>query len=224
MKDSAPRALRKDAAENRERLLAAARELFAEHGLGVTLNDIAHHAGVGVGTAYRRFPNKEAVIDALFEERMEDVETVAREALNEPDAWHALAGYLKRSLQMQFGDRGLNQILSDPTLGDTRINDVRVRIAPLVVELVERAKEQGAVRPDFEPTDVIFIQAAVSTIMEGTRDVAPNLYERYLALFLDGIRTGRPDFTPLPIPALSSEVTHLAMTSERRRERGRSRP
>ena len=64
------RALRKDAAPNRERLLAAAGELFAEHGLAVTLNDIAHHAGVGVGTAYRRFANKEEVIDALFEQRL----------------------------------------------------------------------------------------------------------------------------------------------------------
>ncbi len=223
MTDATPRALRRDAAENRARLLAAARELFAEHGLGVTLNDIAHHAGVGVGTAYRRFPNKEAVIDALFEERMEDVETAAREALEEPDAWQALAGYLERTLQMQFGDRGLNQILNDPTLGDARINDVRVRIAPLVVELVERAKEQGVVRPDLEPTDVIFIQAALSTIMDSTRDLAPNLHERYLVLFLDGIRAGRSDVSPLPAPALSSEVTHLAMTSERRRARGGSK-
>src|SRR3954465_14736068 len=62
--------MRRDAAANRELLLAAAGELFAERGLAVTLNDIAHHAGVGVGTAYRRFANKEEVIDALFEQRL----------------------------------------------------------------------------------------------------------------------------------------------------------
>ena len=67
MPTTAQPTLRKDAALNRERLLAAASELFAERGLNVTLNDIAHHAGVGVGTAYRRFANKEEVIDALFE-------------------------------------------------------------------------------------------------------------------------------------------------------------
>ena len=71
------RTLRKDAAENRERLLAAASELFAERGLDVTLNDIAHRAGVGVGTAYRRFTNKEEVIDALFEQRLQQVEEAA---------------------------------------------------------------------------------------------------------------------------------------------------
>src|SRR5438270_14072558 len=94
--------LRKDAAQNRERLLAAAAELFAERGLDVTLNDIAHHAGLGVGTAYRRFANKEQVIDALFEERLRDVADVATEALHDPDPWHGLITFLERSLEMQF--------------------------------------------------------------------------------------------------------------------------
>jgi AcrR family transcriptional regulator len=216
MTDAMDRALRKDAALNRERLLASARELFAEQGLGVTLNDIAHHAGVGVGTAYRRFANKEEIIDALFEERLQAVEAVAQQSLNEPDPWLALTGYLERTLEMQFGDRGLHQILNDPTLGDERVNDVRRRIAPLTVELVERAKAAGVVRPDFAPTDVIFIQAALSPIIETTREVAPDLYRRYLALVLDGIRASDVTNSPLPVQALSSEVTHQAMTSKRR--------
>src|SRR5438270_6027199 len=95
--------LRKDAAQNRERLLAAAAELFAERGLAVTLNDIAHHAGVGVGTAYRRFANKEEVIDALFEDGLQAVAEVARAALDDPDPWHALVAFLERTLDMQFG-------------------------------------------------------------------------------------------------------------------------
>src|SRR3954469_7668052 len=106
MTEITSRALRKDAARNRERLLAAARELFATRGLGVTLNDIAHHAGVGVGTAYRRFANKEEVIDALFEEGLRDVADLANEALASPDAWAGLVVFLERSLHMQFGDRG----------------------------------------------------------------------------------------------------------------------
>lgn len=215
-KAQAPRPLRKDASVNRERLLDAARELFAEKGLGVTLNDIAHHAGVGVGTAYRRFANKEEIIDTLFEERLQAVEAIAREALDEPDPWQALTDYLRRALAMQFGDRGLHQILDDPTLGDARINDVRVRIAPLIVELVDRAKNAGVVRDDFQPTDVTFIQSAMAPIMNSTRDVAPEIYERYLTFFLDGIRSDDRRFTPLPAPALSSETTHSAMTLRRR--------
>src|SRR5947208_14159980 len=92
------RSLRKDAAQNRERLLTAASELFAERGLNVTLNDIAHHAGVGVGTAYRRFANKEAVIDALFEQRLREVAALADDALRDDDAWNCLVSYLDGSL------------------------------------------------------------------------------------------------------------------------------
>src|ERR1700710_867993 len=129
------RPLRKDAAENRERLLAAAAELFAHRGLDVTLNDIAHHAGVGVGTAYRRFANKEEVIDALFEDRLQAVAEVATDALDDPDPWNGLVSFLERALEMQFGDRGLNQIMNNAALGDARVSEARDRIAPVIEEL-----------------------------------------------------------------------------------------
>src|SRR4051812_4167611 len=103
--------LRRDAARNRERLLAAASELFAERGLNVTLNDIAHRAGVGVGTAYRRFANKEEVIDALFEQRLQEVIRAAHEALEAMDGWTGLVTFLERSLHLQFGDQGLTEIM-----------------------------------------------------------------------------------------------------------------
>jgi AcrR family transcriptional regulator len=208
------RPLRKDAELNRERLLAAARELFATRGLEVTLNDIAHHAGVGVGTAYRRFANKEEVIDALFEEGLEDVATVAHEALAAADAWDGLVLFLERSLHMQFGDRGLNQIMNNTALGRDRISDARDRIAPLIRELVERAKAEGVVRPDLDQSDLIFMQLGLSAIMESSRAIEPQLYTRYLAMFLDGIRADR-SFQPLPIRALTAAETHRAMTRQR---------
>src|SRR3954470_20317460 len=105
--------MRRDAAANRERLLAAAGELFAEQGLSVTLNDIAHHAGVGVGTAYRRFANKDEVIDALFEQRLHQVIALATEAVQDPDAWRGLTTFLERSLEMQLEDRGLTELLNN---------------------------------------------------------------------------------------------------------------
>src|SRR3954471_14196165 len=199
------RPLRKDAELNRERLLAAARELFARRGLEVTLNDIAHHAGVGVGTAYRRFANKEEVIDALFEEGLQDIAAVAHEALDEPDAWQGLVMFLERSLHMQFGDRGLNQIMNNPALGDARVSEARTRIAPLITRLVERAKEQGSVRPDFDQADIIFVQVALWAIMARSRAIEPELYRRYLAILLDGIRTDRTTFTPLPVAAVTAD-------------------
>jgi AcrR family transcriptional regulator len=210
------RSLRKDAAINRERLLAAARELFATRGLDVTLNDIAHHAGVGVGTAYRRFANKEEVIDALFEEGLQGIAAVAHEALARPDAWEGLVLFLERSLDMQFGDRGLNQIMNNTALGSDRVSEARDRIAPLIEQLVERAKEQGVVRPDLDQSDLIFAQLALSAIIDASRAIEPTLYTRYLALFLDGIRADRSSVSPLPTRPLTAEETHLAMTRKRR--------
>src|ERR1700710_780024 len=179
MSEAPGRALRRDAAINRERLLDAARELFAEQGLHVSLNDIAHHAGVGVGTAYRRFANKDEVINALFEERLQAVADVAQEALAEPHAREGLATFISRAMHMQFGDRGLNEIMNNRALGDGRVAEVRDRIAPIITALVDKAKRQGVVRPDFDQSDVIFIQVALSGIMDRTRAVSPDLYRRY---------------------------------------------
>lgn len=211
-----PRALRSDAAANRDRLLAAASDLFAERGLDVTLNDIAHHAGVGVGTAYRRFANKEEVIEALFEQRLQQLADVATEAVRDPDAWHGLVTFLERAMHMQFGDRGLNQIMNEPALGNARIAHARDDIAPIITTLVQRAKEQGVVRADLDQTDLIFMQVGLSAVMNRSRELEPQLYRRYLTILLDGIRTDRTEFTPLPIAPLSADQTHTAMTRARR--------
>jgi AcrR family transcriptional regulator len=209
--------LRKDAELNRQRLLAAASDLFAEYGLEVTLNDIAHHAGLGVGTAYRRFANKEQVIDALFEQRLDEVAALAGDALADPDAWRGLTTFLERSLQMQMEDRGLTEILNNPQLGQHRVNESRDRIAPLVGAIVDRAKEQGVLRSDFDSTDAIFIQVALAGVMDGTRGISPALYRRYLTMFLDGIRTDRGPLSELPLPALSVDQTHRVMAPDRLR-------
>src|SRR3954467_777382 len=140
MPDDADRPLRKDAERNRQRLLAAAGELFAERGLDVTLNDIAHHAGVGVGTAYRRFANKEEVIDAYFENKLDQVAELADEALRDPDSWRGLVEYVERASALQMEDRGLMQIFRNPARGQQRVAQASARIAPLIVALVERAR------------------------------------------------------------------------------------
>src|SRR3954464_11040589 len=104
------RPLRRDAERNRQRILAPAGELFTEGGLGVTLDDIAHHAGVGVGTVYRRFRDKEELIDALFDERMEAVLTAAEEALAADDPWLGLEGFFVSIFALQAADRGLREL------------------------------------------------------------------------------------------------------------------
>src|ERR1700743_1904798 len=121
------RPLRRDAERNRQRILDAARELFAEEGLGVTLNDIAHHAGVGVGTVYRRFPEKTVLIEELFEQRLEDLVTLAAAALDDPDAWSGLKTFLRHALELQANDRGVKDLITASTDGLDRMGEIRDR-------------------------------------------------------------------------------------------------
>ena len=106
------RPLRKDAERNRQRILQAAAEVFTERGLEATLDDVAHHAGVGVGTVYRRFPDKASLADALFEQRIDAARwRWPSSAYGEPDAWQALVSFMERSAEMLASDRGLRQML-----------------------------------------------------------------------------------------------------------------
>jgi AcrR family transcriptional regulator len=213
------RPLRKDAEANRSRLLRAAAELFAERGLQVTLNDIARHAGVGVGTAYRRFANKEEVIDALFEQRLEQVAAIGEHALAEPDPWRGLVTYLDQILQLQVKDRGLTGIINHPSLGQHRLTAANERIGPVLNRLVDRARQQGSLREGLAGTDIVFLQLALDAVMNATRDVAPELYRRYLAIFLDGIRAEAAGPDPLPLPAPTEEQTQQVLSPSRSRPR-----
>jgi Aldo/keto reductase family len=96
------------------------------------------------------------------------------------------------------------------------LKDARDRNAALVAEVVDRARRQGSLRPDFDQTDALFIQLALTAVMDSTREIAPQLYRRYLTMFLDGIRADQRQLTPLPVPALTTHETHRVMTRKRR--------
>jgi AcrR family transcriptional regulator len=185
---TAERPLRRDAERNRQRILEAARIVFAERGLSGSHDDIAHEAGVGVGTVYRRFPDKEQLIDALFEERIEEIADVARAAAEDPDPWEGLVGFLVRTQELQSHDRGLKEIVLGGARGAERAAAARERIAPLVVEILQRAKDARLVRSDVELADLPLIQLAIGTIAEAGRDVAPEAWRRTMTLVLDGLR------------------------------------
>jgi AcrR family transcriptional regulator len=194
--------LRADAERNRQRLLAAARELFATRGLHVTLDDIARHAGVGTGTAYRRFANKDALIEALMVDRINEIGTVARECLDDPDPWNALAGFFEKALALQASDRGLKDILWSSGHGREQVVHARRAIAPPVTQLVRRAVAAGVVRADMSTSDVPLINFMLNAIADFSRDDRPELYKRYLAIVLDGLKP-RDGVEPLPVDALS---------------------
>jgi AcrR family transcriptional regulator len=210
-----PRPLRKDAERNRQRILEAARELFAERGLQATLDDVAHRAGVGVGTVYRRFADKEQLIEALFESRLDQMAALAEDGLTDDDAWHGLVTFLEGVLSLQAADRGLKEVALGGPHGRSHVAAARQRIAPLVGRLVLRAKQQGALRADVEVSDMPLLQLMIGTIVDCTREVQPELWRRFLAIVLEGMRA-RPDgVEPLPVEALSMEQVAVAMTAWR---------
>lgn len=201
--------LRADAERNRQRLLTAAKELFASRGLDVTLDDIARHAGVGTGTAYRRFSNKNALIEALMAQRIEEIGAIARECLDEPDPWRGLAGFFERALGLMASDRGLADVLFSPGRGHERTAHARQAIGPVVTKLVARAVAAGVVRPDLATTDVPLLNFMLKTVVDVSRDVEPELYRRYLAIVLDGLKA-REGTEPLPADALAmSDLQHV---------------
>jgi len=212
MSTPAARPLRRDAERNRHRILEAAAEAFAERGLTITMDDIADHAGVGVGTVYRRFPQKELLIEALFEERVGELVAIAERALEEDDPWAALVGFLERAQALQATNRGLKELVLSTTHGRERVACVRERLAPLADALVERAQASGQLRDDIDGTDLPVIQVMLGAVVDVTRDIAPETWRRMLAIVVDGLRAREPH-TPLPAPALDAEQIVHAMRS-----------
>jgi len=213
---SSTRPLRADAERNRARILAAAAEVFANRGLDVSLDEIAAHAGVGVGTVYRRFPDKDALIDALFEEKIDRAVELADRALEIEDPWEAFTTFMRGMCRMQAGDRGFKDALLARDRGRERVAAARERIAPRAMKLLTRAQEAGAVRPDLGPFDVPMLNLCVSLIADRTRDVAPEYWERVLTIIIDGISAQGPA-SPMPVEPLDRDTFTEAMSSGRRR-------
>ncbi|MEV6171463.1 TetR/AcrR family transcriptional regulator [Streptomyces sp. NPDC051954] len=187
---------RRDRELNRRKLLAAAREVFRDHGLKATLDDVARHAGLGVGTAYRHFPNKQALIDELVDDMFARVEEATREGAEDTDTWRGLTASLERVAELQALDRGLREVMlhSDRTASAGLRH--RHQIRQNVDLVVDRAKKQGVLRADAEPWDLVMIQQMLAAVTE--RSGQPDLWRRYLRLLLDGLRADPRRTQPLP--------------------------
>lgn len=204
--------LRQDAERNRQRILTAATELFAERGLDVTLNDIAHHAGVGVGTVYRRYPDKANLVEELFETKMAHVVSLLRDALEDPDPWHGLVQFLESSLEFQASDRALRQILTGSDQGVERVSRIRRQMFPLGRQLVARAVEAGRLRADFQPTDLPLLLLMITSVIDVSRQAQPELWRRYLGIVLDGLKPRSDGNIELSFPALQLELVDAVMS------------
>jgi AcrR family transcriptional regulator len=199
------RPLRRDAERNRQRILKAASEVFTERGLDVSLDEVARHAGVGVGTVYRRFRTKEDLVEALFVDRIESVAVLAEEATRVSDPWSGLAFFMEQAAGKLAGDLGLRQMMMFAVYGGDKIWYARQRNQPLVTKLVERAQAAGQLRSDLRPTDIPFILFVLSEAAQFARQTSPEIWRRYLTIVLDGLRPEREGVTPLPVPAMRPE-------------------
>jgi AcrR family transcriptional regulator len=209
---SIERPLRRDAERNRQRILGAARVVFAERGLSASHDDIAREAGVGVGTVYRRFPDKEQLIDALFEDGMQEMVAVAEEALAITDPWEGFVHFMVRGQELQSANRGLKElVLNGDQHGAARVSRARSRIAPIVEQLLVRAQDAGAVRDDVVVTDIPMMQVAVGAIVDATRDIAPEAWRRTVTVLLDGLRPARRTTRPFTAPPLTLDQFDAAM-------------
>ena len=179
-----PRPLRADARRNRERVLTAARAAFAEHGREAQMDDVARRAGVGVGTVYRHFPTKEALIEALVAEKLRITSENLREALEIDDPWEAFAAGLRRNAEVMAKDAGLREALIRLGPEVTEGSAGRAELEALGARLVERAQADGALRGDVTVADISALMAGLCASM-----AHPALdWRRHLELLLDGLR------------------------------------
>lgn len=204
------RPLRRDAALNREKILLAAREVFGRHGLGVTLDDVARHAGVGVGTVYRRFPDKETLVRALFEQDLGIRQASAERALAHPDPWEGFVDFLAEMGADLAENRGLQEVIMLGSHSSEPIETVRGGMLPFLEALIKRAQESGDLRTEITPSDIPVVVQMLSAASQFTQGKRPDVWRRYFEIILNGIRQ-RPDNLPLTTPSLSNETVEQVM-------------
>jgi AcrR family transcriptional regulator len=186
------RTLRRDAAENRDRLVAAAVEVFDTQGLEASVTEIARVAGVGMGTLYRRFPTKAALIEALVQDQLETTIAIAREAAEHPDGT-GLERFLEASSAHQAEHPGLLARL-------WTTDHEMVRIARrLIAALLADAQDHGRIRRDITNTDLTVAFFGIRGILEETRAEAPDAWRRHLELLVAGLRPGGDELRHPPL-------------------------
>ena len=204
----AVRPLRADAERNRRRIIAAAHELFAERGLDVSLDDVAAAAGVGVGTVYRRFANRDELVVGVFAAHLEQVAEQTEDVLaDDGDPWTAVVTMVTTVCTAMAEDRGLAAIIMQIDHTDPAIATVKTRMTERMREVFDRAHAAGVLRPDVVQTDLFSIFSMVSAYAEITEATVPGTWRRYLQLLLDAIHAAPPS-GPLQTPPLTEEQIH----------------
>jgi AcrR family transcriptional regulator len=185
MTELADKPLRADARRNREKVLAAARAVFAEQGVDAQMDDVARRADVGVGTVYRHFPTKEALINALTDELFDVIAAHAREMLELDDPWEAFKRAMWFGGEKTAGDRAVAEIL-----GATQKPEdcpAKEHLIAATSELMRRSIEAGRMRPDAMIDDIPLLMCGIGSAIDIPHP-RPDAWRRHLAIVLDGLR------------------------------------
>ena len=198
------RCLRADAIRNREAVVSAAQEVFAEAGLDAPLEEIARRAGVGIGTLYRRFPSREQLISAALIGKITAYADAAEQALAEPDPWAGFTGLVRRICAMQAGDRGLADLLLITLAPSEQLEAIRARANRNVIALIDRAKAAHRLRADMVGEDLLLMLIGNNAVAAAAGGDAPRALPRFVALMLDA-------FAPHPGASLPRPPTTAQM-------------
>jgi AcrR family transcriptional regulator len=182
------RPLRADARRNREKVLEAARAVFSEQGREAQMDDVARAAGVGVGTVYRHFPTKEALIEALMVSAFETIAAAAEAALDVEDPWEAFTSVLWRGAETMAGDRALSEVFASIPGATEAVMPTVAGLTDTVSELIRRAQAAGALREDLIVDDIPMVMCGIGSATKKEHR-CPDAWRRHLSIVLDGMRS-----------------------------------
>lgn len=182
-------ALRADAARNRERIVAAAMEVFAERGLEASTAEIAARAGVGEATLFRRFPTKDDLITAIIGVQFEEAAALAESCLEDDDPWRGVERFLYGMAERAAVDHGVSDAAKERCMASSSLLEERRRILDLTGQLVRRAQKADVLRDDIAGQDLMFLMSAIASLGESPfPGLRTDLWKRYLGIVLDGLR------------------------------------
>nr|WP_181396836.1 TetR/AcrR family transcriptional regulator [Streptomyces sp. FT05W] len=191
--------LRSDARENRERILAAAREAYALHGIDVPMAAIARRAKVGVATLYRRFPTRATLVTEAFSEQLAHCVAVLDEGLEDPDPWRGFCSVVEKVCMMQAAERGFTEAFLSRFPDHAGFAEERSRAEEGLALLIRRAKDCGRLRQDFDVHDITLLMLANCGAATGAGDDGPAASRRLVGYLLQSFRAETA--APLPPPA-----------------------
>ena len=177
--------MRSDARRNRERVLAAAGDVFADLGLKAQVEEVARRAGVGVGTVCRHFPTKQALVEAVLEAMYESLLDDAQYALALPDPGAAFETFFVKLAAFQARHRALAEQMANAIDLPMSAQPTRHRLRRAITELVVNAQAAGTIRSDIGPADIAMLFSGVAHSAALAGDLEPMLRQRYLTIILD---------------------------------------